>query len=231
MQPDERLHTLKNRLRVLVADDHSLVRSGIIGLLEAADIEVVGEASNGREALEVAEQLRPEVVLMDIRMPVMDGIEATFGMTRLSPPPKVLVLTTFDLDEYVYRALEAGASGFLLKDARPERLVDAVRTVAAGDSLLAPEITKRLIERYLVVPQQASLPSDLTPRELEVWLLLARGLSNAEIGRELYLTEATVKAHVTRLLAKLGLRDRVQAVVAAYETGAVLPGRPRESTQ
>ncbi len=223
MHTDKQPRTIESGLRVLVVDDHSLVRSGIIGLLEAADIEVVGEASNGREALEVAERLHPEVVLMDIRMPVMDGIEATSAMTRLSPPPKVLVLTTFDLDEYVYRALEAGA-------ARPERLVDAVRTVAAGDSLLAPEITKRLIERYLVVPQQASLPSDLTPRELEVWLLLARGLSNAEIGRELYLTEATVKAHVTRLLAKLGLRDRVQAVVAAYETGAVLPGRPREST-
>ncbi|MCA0346811.1 MAG: response regulator transcription factor [Actinobacteria bacterium] len=230
MHIDKQLRTIESGLRVLVVDDHSLVRSGIIGLLEAADIDVVGEASNGREALEVAERLHPEVVLMDIRMPVMDGIEATSVMTRLSPPPKVLVLTTFDLDEYVYRALEAGASGFLLKDARPERLVDAVRTVAAGDSLLAPEITKRLIERYLVVPQQASLPSDLTPRELEVWLLLARGLSNAEIGRELYLTEATVKAHVTRLLAKLGLRDRVQAIVAAYETGAVLPGRPREST-
>lgn len=217
-------------LRVLVVDDHSLVRSGIIGLLEAADIEVVGEASNGREAVEAAQRLHPEVVLMDIRMPVMDGIEATAAMVALAPAPKVLVLTTFDLDEYVYRALQAGASGFLLKDARPERLVDAVRTVSAGDSLLAPEITRRLIEQYLVVPQKMTLPVELTPREHEVWLLLARGCSNAEIGRELYLSEATVKAHVTRLLAKLGLRDRVQAVVAAYETGTVRPGRREDVT-
>ena len=225
MAGDEQFSTHGARLRVLVADDHALVRSGIIGLLEAADIEVVGEASNGREAIEAVRHCHPDVVLMDIRMPVMDGIEATVGVVKLEPAPKVLVLTTFDLDEYVYRALEAGASGFLLKDARPERLVDAVRTVASGDSLLAPEITRRLIERYLVVPRRSAPPANLTPREHEVWLLLARGCSNAEIGRELYLSEATVKAHVTRLLAKLGLRDRVQAVVAAYETGAVQPGR------
>lgn len=225
MTGDERFSPHDARLRVLVADDHALVRSGIIGLLEAADIEVVGEASNGREAIEAVQHCQPDVVLMDIRMPIMDGIEATVGMVKLEHAPKVLVLTTFDLDEYVYRALEAGASGFLLKDARPERLVAAVRTVASGDSLLAPEITRRLIERYLVVPRHSAPPANLTPRELEVWLLLARGRSNAEIGSELYLSEATVKAHVTRLLAKLGLRDRVQAVVAAYETGAVQPGR------
>ena len=171
MTPDEHRCPV-GRLRVLVADDHALVRSGIIGLLEAADIEVVGEASNGREAIEVARKCQPDVVLMDIRMPVMDGIEATTSMARLVPAPKVLVLTTFDLDEYVYRALEAGASGFLLKDARPERLVDAVRSVASGDALLAPEITRRLIERYLVAPQHPAPPTNLTPREQEVWLSL-----------------------------------------------------------
>lgn len=218
-------------LRVLVADDHALVRSGIIGLLEAAGLEVVGEAANGLEAVDAARRTNPDVVLMDIRMPVMDGIEATSRMVRLDGAPRVLVLTTFDLDEYVYRALEAGASGFLLKDARPERLVDAVRTVATGEALLAPEITRRLIEQYLVVPRLAAPAADLTPREQEVWLLLARGYSNAEIGRELYVSEATVKAHVTRLLAKLGLRDRVQAVVAAYETGTVRPGSPRDGSR
>ena len=211
--------------RVLVADDHALVRSGIIALLEAADLEVVGEASTGREAVTASLRLRPDVVLMDIRMPDLDGIEATERVTAQPDPPRVLVLTTFDLDEYVYRALGAGASGFLLKDARPDRLVDAVRTVAAGEALLAPELTRRLIERYLSVPPAPAPRTDLTPREQEIWLLIAAGLSNAEIGRELYLSEATVKAHVTRLLAKLGLRDRVQAVVAAYESGLVRPGR------
>lgn len=212
-------------LRVLVADDHALVRSGIVGLLEAAEIEVVGEAANGSEALDAARALRPHVVLMDIRMPGMDGIEATARMNALDEPPRVLVLTTFDLDEYVYRALAAGASGFLLKDAPPERLVDAVRIVAAGEALLAPELTRRLIERYLATPRPvAPRTPDLTPREQEIWMLIARGLSNAEIGRGLFLSEATVKAHVTRLLAKLGLRDRVQAVVAAYEWGVIQPG-------
>lgn len=210
--------------RVLVADDHLLVRSGIVAILEAGDVEVVGEAAPGREAVRAAARLRPDVVLMDIRMPDLDGIEATAAVTAQPDPPRVLVLTTFDLDEYVYRALAAGASGFLLKDARPERLVDAVRTVAGGDALLAPELTRRLIERYLSVPPTPALRADLTPREREIWLLIASGLSNAEIGRELYLSEATVKAHVTRLLAKLGLRDRVQAVVAAYESGVVRPG-------
>ncbi len=213
--------------RVLVADDHALVRSGVVGLLEAADLEVVGEAADGAAAVEAARMLRPDVVLMDIRMPGMDGIEATARIAADADAPRVLVLTTFDLDEYVYRALEAGASGFLLKDAPPERLVDGVRTVARGEALLAPALTRRLIERYLAAPAPgaASDPApDLTPREREVWLLIARGLSNQEVGQRLFLSEATVKAHVTRLLAKLGVRDRVQAVVLAYESGLVLPG-------
>lgn len=217
-----------NGTRVLVADDHALVRSGIVGLLEAADLEVVGEAVDGHEAVEAARRLRPDVVLMDIRMPGLDGIEATARVAAEPDAPRVLVLTTFDLDEYVYRALQAGASGFLLKDAPPERLVDAVRTVARGESLLAPALTRRLIERYLAAPPPGSPAADpagdLTPREREVWLLIARGLSNQEIGHRLYLSEATVKAHITRLLAKLGLRDRVQAVVAAYESGLVRAG-------
>jgi DNA-binding NarL/FixJ family response regulator len=211
-------------LRVLVADDHALVRSGITALLEAADLDVIGQASTGREAVTAAVRLRPDVVLMDIRMPDMDGIEATAAVTAVRDAPSVLVLTTFDLDEYVYRALAAGASGFLLKDAPPDRLVQAVRTVAAGEALLAPGLTRRLIERYLTVPPTTQPPADITPREQEVWLLIASGLSNAEIGQRLFLSEATVKAHITRLLAKLGLRDRVQAVVAAYESGLIRPG-------
>lgn len=212
-------------IRVLIADDHALVRSGIRGLLEAADLTVVGEAANGHEAVTAVRELAPDVVLMDIRMPGMDGIEATGVIAAQPRAPRVLVLTTFDLDEYVYRALAAGASGFLLKDAPPERLVDAVRTVAAGEALLAPEVTRRLIERYLgAPPPDVRPPVDLTPREHEIWLLIARGRSNLEIGQELFLSEATVKAHVTRLLAKLGVRDRVQAVVAAYEMGIVRPG-------
>jgi len=212
---------------VLVADDHALVRSGIVGLLEAADLRVVGEAGDGSAAVEAARRLRPDVVLMDIRMPGLDGIEATARLTAEPQAPSVLVLTTFDLDEYVYRALRAGAAGFLLKDAPPERLVDAVRTVARGEALLAPALTRRLIERYLATPQPGAgdRPAvDLTPREREVWLLIARGMSNHEVGERLFLSEATVKAHVTRLLAKLGVRDRVQAVVAAYESGLVRPG-------
>lgn len=215
--------------RVLVADDHALVRSGIVGLLEAAELEVVGEAADGASAVEGARRLRPDVVLMDIRMPGMDGIEATARLTEQVDAPRVLVLTTFDLDEYVYRALEAGASGFLLKDAPPDRLVEGVRTVARGEALLAPTLTRRLIERYLAAPAPGAAAQrvpELTPREREVWLLIARGLSNQEIGRRLFLSEATVKAHVTRLLAKLEIRDRVQAVVAAYESGVVNPGDP-----
>ena len=180
---------------MLVADDHALVRSGIVGLLEAADLEVVGEAGDGNEAVEAARRLRPDVVLMDIRMPGLDGIEATARVAASPDPPRVLVLTTFDLDEYVYRALQAGASGFLLKDAPPERLVDAVRTVARGESLLAPALTRRLIERYLASPRpgepDADPAADLTPREREVWLLIARGLSNQEVGQRLFLSEAT----------------------------------------
>ncbi|WP_431796887.1 response regulator [Microbacterium kunmingense] len=216
--------------RIVVADDHALVRSGIIALLEAADLDVVGEAGTGQEAVALAGELSPDVVLMDIRMPGMDGIEATAALTASDDPPRVLVLTTFDLDEYVYRALQSGASGFLLKDAPPDRLVDAVKTVAAGEALLAPTVTRRLIEKYLETPAQPLPgPTDLTPRETEIWLLIAQGLSNLEIGRKLFLSEATVKAHVTRLLSKLDVRDRVQAVVVAYETGAVRVGDRRSS--
>jgi DNA-binding NarL/FixJ family response regulator len=214
---------------VVVADDHALVRSGIVGVLEGGGLEVVGEAADGQEAVEQALHSRPDVVLMDVRMPRMDGIEATARLRRLPDGPHVLVLTTFDLDEYVFRALSAGAGGFLLKDAAPERLVEAVRTVAAGEALLAPALTRRLIERYLQTFPARSGPdpaADLSPREREVWELVARGLSNAEIAGTLVVTEATVKAHVTRLLAKLGVRDRVQAVVRAYETGLVRPGAP-----
>ncbi len=219
---------MSGALRVVVADDHALVRSGITGLLEAGDLDVVGEAADGEEAVALARQLRPDVVVMDIRMPRVDGIEATRRLRQDPGGPQVLVLTTFDLDEYVFRALEAGAAGFLLKDAAPDRLVDAVRTVAAGEALLAPAVTRRLIERYLQEPPAAPGPdpaADLSPREREVWQLLARGLSNTEIAAALVVTEATVKAHVTRLLAKLGVRDRVQAVVRAYESGLVRPGR------
>jgi DNA-binding NarL/FixJ family response regulator len=215
-------------LRVVVADDHALVRSGVVGVLEGGGLQVVGEAADGQEAVEQALATRPDVVVMDVRMPRTDGIEGTRRLRRLAEPPAVLVLTTFDLDEYVFRALEAGAAGFLLKDAAPDRLVDAVRTVAAGEALLAPAVTRRLIERYLQEPPAAPGPdpaADLSPREREVWQLLARGLSNTEIAAALVVTEATVKAHVTRLLAKLGVRDRVQAVVRAYESGLVRPGR------
>jgi DNA-binding NarL/FixJ family response regulator len=220
--------TAPGPLRVVVADDHALVRSGVVGVLEGGGLQVVGEAADGQEAVEQALATRPDVVVMDVRMPRTDGIEGTRRLRRLAEPPAVLVLTTFDLDEYVFRALEAGAAGFLLKDAAPDRLVDAVRTVAQGEALLAPAVTRRLIERYLQEPPAApgSDPAaDLSPREREVWQLLARGLSNTEIAAALVVTEATVKAHVTRLLAKLGVRDRVQAVVRAYESGLVRPGR------
>jgi DNA-binding NarL/FixJ family response regulator len=216
-------------VRVVIADDHHLVRSGLRGMLAAADdVEVVGEAANGAEAVTLALELRPDVVIMDIRMPTLDGIEATRRLRAHPGAPEVLVLTTFDLDEYVYEALRAGAAGFQLKDAPPSQLVEAVRTVATGDALLAPAITRRLVERYVRRPApdpSASAQFDrLTPREREVLLLVARGLSNAEIAAQLFLSEATVKTHVTRVLAKLGLRDRVQAVVCAYEHGLVEPG-------
>jgi DNA-binding NarL/FixJ family response regulator len=217
-------------IQVLIADDHELVRDGLRAVLDAQDdIEVVGEAADGEEALARASELRPDVVLMDIRMPRLDGIEATRRLAAAGEnAPRVLVLTTFDLDEYVFEALRSGAGGFMLKDARPAQLADAVRTVARGEALLAPTVTRRLIERYVHRrPADTTLAArfhELTERELEVLQLLTRGLSNAEIGARLFLSAATVKTHVTRVLAKLGVRDRVQAVVLAYEAGIVEPG-------
>jgi DNA-binding NarL/FixJ family response regulator len=214
--------------RLLLADDQELVRTGFRLILSAEpDLEVVGEAGDGAEAVDAARRLAPDVVLMDVRMPRMDGIEATRRLGRIAPqPPRVLMLTTFDLDEYVYDALRAGASGFLLKDAPAAQLVDAIRIVAAGDALLAPSITRRLIAEFVRRPQPADTPAlaELTPRELEVLKLIAEGLSNTEIAAELFLSEATVKTHVKRVLAKLDLRDRVQAVVLAYRCGLVEPG-------
>jgi DNA-binding NarL/FixJ family response regulator len=192
------------------------------------DIEVVGEAADGREALEQARTLEPDVVLMDIRMPELDGLEATRQLATVDGGPRVLILTTFDLDEYVYEAMKAGASGFLLKEVRPEQLADAVRVIAAGETLVSPAITRRLIEEFVRRrPPGSGTPAEiaeLTERELEVLKLVARGLSNAEIAAELFVSEATVKTHITHVLAKLGLRDRVQAVVLAYESGLVLAG-------
>ena len=218
--------------RVVIADDQALVRGGFRMILRAAGIPVVGEASDGGEALSAVREHRPDVVLMDIRMPGMDGLEAT---RRILAGPagagcRIIILTTFDLDQYVYTALTAGASGFLLKDVSPEQLVDAVRMIRAGDALLAPSITRRLVERFASTtsgpPALSGDLSELTPREVEVLQLLARGLSNAELAAELVLSEATVKTHVARILRKLGLRDRVQAVVLAYQTGlaATHPG-------
>ncbi|MGD0704551.1 MAG: response regulator transcription factor [Trebonia sp.] len=218
-------------LRVLVADDQELVRAGFRLILEAAGFDVVGEAPDGGVAVELAARHRPDVVLMDIRMPVLDGIAATRQLTAAGPDaPKVVILTTFDLDDYVYEALRAGASGFLLKEAPRADLIAAIRVAAAGDALLAPSVTKRLIEAFVARPAE-TLPSpsrlaSLTPRERDILLLVARGRSNLEIARDLVVSEATVKTHVAHLLAKLGLRDRVQAVILAYETGAVSPGRP-----
>jgi DNA-binding NarL/FixJ family response regulator len=217
-------------IKVLIADDHELMRSGLRGMLDAQDdMEVVGEAPDGAEAVEQAIRLRPDVTIMDIRMPRVDGIEATRRLQAQGSPPKILILTTFDLDEYVWEALRAGAGGFMLKDAPPRQLAEAVRTVAAGESLLAPAVTRRLVERYVRTPPaggtaQRERFSELTERELEVLTLIARGGSNAEIAAELFLSEATVKTHVTRILSKLQLRDRVQAVVLAYETGLIEPG-------
>jgi DNA-binding NarL/FixJ family response regulator len=213
-------------VRVVIADDQNLVRQGLRMILDAQpDIEVVEEAANGHEAVTAVRQVRPDVVLMDIRMPELDGIEATRRLTAAGDETThVLILTTFDLDEYVFDALRAGASGFLLKDAPAAQLVSAVRMVAVGDALLAPSITRRLIEEFSR-PGPAPPPglADLTPRELDVLRLVARGFSNAEIAAELVIGESTVKTHVTRLLMKLGLRDRVQAVVLAYEAGIVTP--------
>lgn len=216
-------------IRTLLADDQELVRTGFRVVLEAEpDLEVVGEAENGEQAVDLARQLEPDVVLMDVRMPVLDGIAATRRIRERSPDtPHVLVLTTFDLDEHVYDALRAGASGFLLKDVKATQLVNAIRTVAAGDALIAPSITKRLVAEFAARPAQLERPAaldELTPRELEVLQLVARGLSNAEIAARLVVGEATVKTHVTRILMKLQLRDRVQAVVLAYESGLAVPG-------
>jgi DNA-binding NarL/FixJ family response regulator len=217
-------------IRVIIADDQELVRTGFRVILNAEpDLEVVGEAGDGRETIDAARSLRPDVVLMDIRMPNLDGIEATRRIAQEAGSPRVLILTTFDLDEYVYEALRAGASGFLLKDAGAGELVHAVRVIAAGDALLAPSITRRLIEDYARRPPTRERPAvlgELTPRELEVLRLLARGLSNADIARELVLGDATVKTHIARIFAKLDLHDRAQAVVLAYETGLVQPGTP-----
>jgi len=218
-------------IRVLIADDQELVRTGFRMILSGEpDITVVGEASDGLAAVELARGLGVDVVLMDIRMPGIDGIEATRRLGAAGSPARVLVLTTFDLNEYVYEALRAGASGFLLKDAPAAQLVTAIRVVADGEALLAPSITRRLIAEFAQRPAPSARPAameELTERELEVLRLIARGLSNAEIAKELFVGDATVKTHVARILMKLDLRDRVQAVVAAYESGLVQPG-PKE---
>jgi DNA-binding NarL/FixJ family response regulator len=220
-------------VRIVVADDHQVVRAGFAGLLGTQpDFTVVGTAGDGADAVRICRELRPDVVLMDVRMPGMDGIEAT---RQLAGPagdrPRVLILTTFDLDEYVYDALCAGASGFLLKDVTAERLFEAVRVVAAGEALLAPAVTRRLISEFARLrPHTAALPAGglaaLTPRETQVLRLVAEGLSNPEIAARLVVTEETVKTHVSRVLGKLGLRDRTQAVVTAYESGLVVPRSP-----
>jgi len=215
-------------IRILIADDQAVVRAGLRMILEAQDdLEVVGEAGEGEQAIALARTLAPDLVLMDIRMPVVDGIEATRRITAAALPVRVLVLTTYGLDEYVYDALRAGAGGFLLKTDPPERLVEAVRVVAAGEALLAPEITRRLIDRFVAARPPARPAAEietLTARELEVLSLLARGLTNAEIASELVVSDGTVKTHVARIFGKLDLRDRTQAVVYAYEHGIIEPG-------
>ena len=211
-------------VRVLIADDQSMVRAGFRMLLSGEpDLEVVAEASNGAEAVEKAARFKPTVVLMDIRMPELDGLEATRRILALDSSARILILTTFDLDEYVYEALRAGASGFVLKDEPPEQLLAAVRIVAGGDALLSPGSTRRVIERFTRIPDPSPPPQldELTERELDVFRLVARGLSNAEIGKELYISDTTVKTHITHMLQKLDVRDRVQAVVLAYESGLV----------
>jgi DNA-binding NarL/FixJ family response regulator len=215
-------------IRLVVVDDQELVRDGFCSILSREpDLEVVGQAADGVDAIAVTASTKPDVVLLDVRMPVMDGLQAGRRMLASATPPRVLMLTTFDADEYVYESLRFGASGFLLKDVRRGELVEAVRTVSAGQALLSPSITRRLIERFVQAgpppDQPPVLTATLTLREREVLLLIAEGLSNAEIARRLYLSEATVKTHVNRLLSKLGLRDRVQAVVLAYESGLITP--------
>jgi DNA-binding NarL/FixJ family response regulator len=232
------VNTAAAPVRIVVADDHQVVRTGFAALLATQpDFAVLGTASDGAEAVRMSRELQPDVVLMDVRMPGTDGIEATRQLTGSAAGPRVIILTTFDLDEYVYDALRAGASGFLLKDVTAERLFDAVRVVAAGEALLAPAVTRRLISEFARLPPKAAdqrAPSaataELTQRETEVLRLLAEGLSNPEIAGRLVVTEETVKTHVSRVLHKLGLRDRTQAVVLAYESGLVTPGsRPNPS--
>jgi DNA-binding NarL/FixJ family response regulator len=218
-------------IRVLVADDEAIVRDGLRAIVELErDLEVVAEAADGAEAVELARRHEPDVALVDIRMPNVDGLEATRRLVSLTVAPRVIVLTTFDHNEYVYEAMRAGASAFLLKDVRRGQLTDAIRKVMDGDTLVAPAITRRLIEEFCTRPSvrdaRAKELADLTPRELEVLTLVGRGLSNAEIAASLVVAETTVKTHVARILAKLGLRDRAQAVVVAYETGVVRPGEP-----
>lgn len=213
-------------IRVLVADDQSMVRAGFRMLLaDEDDIEVVAEASNGLEAVDKAARFRPSVVLMDVRMPELDGLQATRRILAADDTPRILILTTFDLDEYVFEGLKAGASGFVLKDDSPEQLLAAIRTVAAGEALLSPTITKRVIEKFVHISRPAPPKEfdELSERERDVFRLMARGLSNAEIGKELHISETTVKTHVTHILQKLNLRDRVQAVVLAYQTGVFEP--------
>jgi DNA-binding NarL/FixJ family response regulator len=218
-------------IRVLIADDQELVRTGFRVIVDAEpDMEVVGEAGDGRETIEAVARHHPDVVLMDIRMPNLDGIEATRLIATGARPPRILILTTFDLDEFVYEALRAGASGFLLKDAGAAELLQAVRVVAAGEGLLAPTITRRLIEDFARRPPPRAQPAalaELTPRELEVLRFVAQGCSNADIARELVVSDATVKTHVGRIFSKLDLHDRAQAVVLAYESGLVQPGATR----
>jgi DNA-binding NarL/FixJ family response regulator len=212
-------------IRVLLADDQALVRSGFRMILEnRSDIEVVGEAQNGLDAIDLARDVEPDVILMDVRMPELDGVEASRRIVASGSAARVLILTTFDLDEYVYEAIRAGASGFLLKDVQPVELVDAIRVVAAGNALFGPTATQRLIERFGELPKQPPSLDALTEREREILRLLAGGLSNAELAERLFVSETTVKSHVSSILRKLGVRDRVQAVIAAYDAGLVRPG-------
>jgi DNA-binding NarL/FixJ family response regulator len=219
---------MSDAVRVVIADDQALVRSGFAMILTAHGIDVVAEAGDGAQAVDAVRRTRPDVVLMDIRMPVMDGLEAARRILSGASAPRVIMLTTFDLDQYVYAALTAGASGFLLKDVTPEHLVAAVRLVRSGDALLAPSITRRLVERFAARDDRAAARhhdlAGLTPRELQILQHLATGLSNAELAAQFHLSEATVKTHVARILAKLQLRDRAQAVVIAYESGLITPG-------